>query len=82
MTKILVFHHIFGDNQKFQNTVLYVRGDVLISMCTKFQVDTFENGVFMAFQRPKMATFRDIRMHYHAFLFFVFIRNLTLQTRF
>ena len=49
-------------------------------MCTKFQVDSFENDVFRAFQRPKMATFHDIPTHYHAFLFFVFIRIFMRRT--
>ena len=38
-------------------------------LCAKFQVDTVENDIFRAFQRPKMATFQDILMHYQAFVF-------------
>ena len=68
-----LFLHVLENFQKFQKTVLYVRGDVFIVMCTKFQVDTLENGVFRALERPKKATFRDISMQYHVFLFFVFI---------
>ena len=30
--------------QNFQQTVYYVRGQWLMNMCTKFQVDTFKNG--------------------------------------
>ena len=45
---------------------------VSICMCTKFQVDTFENDVFRVFQRPKMATFRDIPMSMQYALPFLF----------
>ena len=34
-----------------------------------FQVDTFENDVFIAFETSKIATFHDIPMHYHAIMF-------------
>ena len=31
-------------NQNFQKTGQYVRGQWLMNMCTKFQVDIFKNG--------------------------------------
>ena len=65
VTKIVVFTTYFVK----KTYLLYARGDVFIVMCTKFQVDTFKNGVFKAFQRLKMVAFQDIPMHYHAFVF-------------
>ena len=47
---------------------------VLSDIRTKFQVDTFENDVFIAFETSKMATFHDIPMYYQAIRFFVSIR--------
>ena len=46
-------------------------GGVLTGMCTKFQVDTFENGVFIALETFIIATFHDIPMHYQTILFSV-----------
>ena len=50
--------------QKFQKTLTQVFLGVLIGMCTKFQVDTFENHVFIACETSKMATFHDTPMHH------------------
>ena len=38
-------------------------GGVLIGMCTKFQVDTFNTDVLIAFETFKIATFHDIPMY-------------------
>ena len=51
-------------------------------MCTKFEVDSFENGVLGAFQRPKKATFRDSPMHYQVFrVLFLFLYVLASAER-
>ena len=54
-------------------------GGVLTGMCTKFQVDTFENGVFIALETFKIATFHDIPMHYQTIMFFVSVVDLCAQ---
>ena len=38
-----LYNNFCNISQKFQITVLYLLGGVLIGVCTKFQVDTFEN---------------------------------------
>ena len=63
------FFKIVSKIIKNLKTSTYVRGDISICMCTKFQVNTFENGLFRAFQRPKMATFRDNPTHNQEFVF-------------
>ena len=57
----------------------YVLGGELTGMCTKFQVDIFENDVFIALGTFKIVTFHDISMHYQAILLFVSIVDLCAQ---
>ena len=39
-----LFQNFSLQNQNFQKTVQYVRGQWLMNMCIKFQVDIFKNG--------------------------------------
>ena len=39
-----LFQNFHPQNQNFQKTGQYVRGQWLMNMCTKFQVDIFKNG--------------------------------------
>ena len=51
--------------------MLNVLRGVLVGMRIKFQADTIENDVFIAFEMSKIATFHDIPMYYRAIMFFV-----------
>ena len=53
-----------------------------MDMHTNFDVDTFENDVFVAFETSKIATFHNIPVHFQSILFFVSIRYSKRQTRF
>ena len=56
--------------KNFQNTVQYVRGQWLINMCTKFQVDIFKNGWDITWNVSKTGTFRVISGLYRDFPIF------------
>ena len=53
--KFLFVPQIWIFFQNFPKTLTYVLGGILIGMCAKFQVDTFKNNVFIAFETSKMA---------------------------
>ena len=59
-------------------------GDVLLGMRTKFQVDTFENDVRIAFETSKIATFHgNIPMHYLSSNYFFVSTSCSMRpTRF
>ena len=44
MFNFFSFRDSFPQNQNFQKTVTHVRGQCLMNVCTKFQVDIFKNG--------------------------------------
>ena len=78
------FQKSFENFQKYKN-LTYVRGDISICMCTEFQVNNLGNGAFRAFQRPKMATFRDnpcITKNFFRFYSFLQAPNVVLMSFF
>ena len=58
-----IFFYFFKKSPKFQNfqkTGIYVLDEALKNVCTKFQVNSFINAVFIALWMWKMATFQGI----------------------
>ena len=51
----------------------------MTGMCTKFQVDAFENDVSIALETFKIAGFHNIPMHYQAIMFVVSLVDLCAQ---
>ena len=74
-----LFQNFPPQNQKFQKTVPYVRGQWLMNMYTKFQVDIFKNGWDMTSNMSKTGTFHVISGLYRDFPNFIFWPILMLQ---
>ena len=79
MSTFFSFQDSFPPHQNFQKTVTYVRGQCLMNMCTKFQVDIFKNGWDITWNVSKTGTFHVISRLYPDFPNFVFLPILTLQ---
>ena len=62
-------------NQNFQKTGQYVRGQWLMNMCTKFQVDIFKNGWDMTENMSKTGTFHVISGLYRDFPNYIFLTD-------
>ena len=73
------FRKSFPSDQNFKKNVTYVRGQFLMNMCTKFQVDIFKNGWDTTWNMSKTDTFHIISGLYRDFLNFMFWPILTLH---
>ena len=79
MPNFFLFETVSPQIKIFKKNITYLRGQCLMNMCTRFQVDIFKNGWDIAQNMSKTGTFHVISGHYRDFPNFFFWPILTLQ---